>query len=261
MSKKFVDERIPLISQFWLQLQIIIDWLFLPFIGPISLIYFRFVRGVTVKNVKEVRKKFRELASTGKPTMVCSNHLTSFDSVYLHYAFNSVSGYILNFRLLSWNVPAVENFKSNWFLSLFTYLGKTIPIDRSGTSDHHKFVLNKIRYLLDHNEICTIFPEGGRSRTGRVDVENVTYGVGNILNDMNDFQVLCVYMRGDKQDSYSLMPHKGDSIYCDIEAFEPRTELEGRKASRDLSIQIINRIKEMEDVYFQKKDAGMLDRQ
>ncbi len=192
--------------------------------------------------------------------MICANHLTMFDSIFIQYALNGVWGYLKEFRLFSWNTPAVENFKATIFMSLFTYLGKTIPIDRQGSSDHHKLVLNKVRYLMEHGHICTIFPEGGRSRTGKIEVENVTYGVGNILSEMEDYRVLCIYLRGSRQEKHSPLPPYNDSIYMKMETIEPRSEQSGRRAARDISVQIITRLKEMEDEYFLERSEKHSDR-
>lgn len=250
------NQRIPSSEAIKLQIQIWIDWLFFPVVGLLTILFFKVIHRSRIYRHEEIRKRYLELTADGKPTILCSNHLTMFDSIFLHYAMGSVFRYFFNFRLFAWNVPAVENFKSTAFLSLLTYLGKTIPIDRQGASEHHKLVLNKIRYLLDRGETCNIFPEGGRSRTGRVDVENVTYGVGNILREMEDYQVICVYMRANRQETYSALPPSGDDLYVEMEAFQPETEFTGRRAARDLSVQIIEKLQQMETRYFDWKSRN-----
>lgn len=246
-------EKIPAADRLYLRLQIFIDWLVFPLIAYGTKLYLRHIRGNKIRNLNDIREFYQNATASGRPTMVCANHLTMFDSLYLHYALNTFPGYFFNFRTFSWNTPARESFKSTNAMSLFTYLGKTIPIERQGTSEHHQRVLGKIKYLLSRGETCTIFPEGGRSRTGRVDVENVTYGVGTILKDLKDFQVLCIYMRADRQDTYSVIPSRGDMIQINMELIEPRTEQKGMRAARDISTQIIAKLKEMEDAYFASK--------
>ncbi len=40
-----------------------------------------------------------------------------------------------------------------------------------------------------------IFPEGGRTRTGRVDTEGFSYGVGRFVKEFPDLKVMCLYLR------------------------------------------------------------------
>ncbi len=250
-----VTDRIPAKERFFLNLQIAIDWLFFPIVGISTILFFRVVQRVKIQNHDELRKAFQRIVRNKRPTLICANHLTMFDSIFIHYALGGVGSYFFDFRTFSWNTPAVEKFKTTVFMRVLTYLGKTIPIDRQGSGEHHKLVLDKIRYLMERGEVCTIFPEGGRSRTGRVDLENVTYGVGNILKDMGDFQVLCIYIRGSKQVSYTVLPPRKDTIFVRLEVLEPRTTEKGLRASRDLSLQIIQKLKEMEDDYFNSRSA------
>src|SRR6266508_4537149 len=98
--------------------------------------------------------------------------------------------------------------------------------------------------------ICTIFPEGGRSRTGRIDPERVTYGIGQILKDYDNPLVVCLYVRGKHQTTYSYLPRRGDEIYVDLELLEPKTEATGLRKARDIARQVIFKLKEMEDRYF-----------
>jgi len=241
-----------------IKLQQLIDFFtFIP-VGIASVFFMRFIRKNTFINIESMRERYRDITKDKKPTLICSNHLTMFDSIYIHFALNNVIGYIKHFRLFSWNVPAVESFKNSFFISLLTFLGKCIPIDRTGSSEHHKLILNKLKYLLLNGETVTMFPEGGRSRTGKLDVENVRYGAGNILQELDSYQVACIYMRGLTQKTYTTLPEKGDQIYFSIETIEPRTEQKGIRGSRDISLQIINKLKEMEDEFFRKYPESQL---
>ncbi len=234
----------------FLRLQMFTDWLLFPVLGNSVIFFIRFIKRNRISNLKEIRRQYRRAVARGIPTVICSNHLTMWDSFYIHFALGDFWSYFLSFRTFSWNIPAVESFKNSNLTSLITYLGKSIPIDRQGSAEHHELVLNKLKYLLNEGETVTIFPEGGRSRTGRVEPENVTYGVGNILKELEDYQVLVVYMRALSQSTHSVMPPTGDPFYFRMEVMKPVTSSTGMRASRDLSVQIINRIKEMEDDYF-----------
>jgi len=245
-------------DRFYLTVQKLVDWLFFPLVGISSTVFIRWIRNNRVQNHKALRAQFQEILKNGKPTIICSNHLTMFDSIYIQYAFNNAIGYFFHFGQFSWNVPAVEVFKTTLFMKAFTYLGKCIPIDRQGDAAHHKQVLARLKYLMLNREVVTLFPEGGRSRTGYLDVENITYGVGNILKELSDYQVICVYMRGLNHRGYTPLPPRGDEIYFQAEVIEPRTEQSGIRASKEISVQIMTKLHEMEKRYLQQygKDDG-----
>ena len=95
-----------------------------------------------------------------------------------------------------------------------------------------------------------IFPEGTRSRTGRITVETVSYGIGKIIKELPGCDVLCVYLRGASQDSYSHFPVKGETFSIDLELMAPVTKFKGLRAVRDYSAQVISRMKQMENRYF-----------
>lgn len=236
-----------------LRRQALLGWLAFPWVAGAAIFYMRVVRQNRVKNLGEVRRRFREIARARRPIVVCANHLTMVDSFYLHWALCSPLDTMLRFRLLAWNVPAVENFKRRAPISLLTYLAKTVPIDRAGTPEHHRAVIGKLGYLLRKGELVTIFPEAGRSRSGRVEPAEVAYGVGQLLRDVPDALVVCAYIRGDGQETWGAQPAKGDEIEVDLETLEPRTSARGLRASRDLSRQIIAKLKQMEDRYFARR--------
>jgi 1-acyl-sn-glycerol-3-phosphate acyltransferase len=236
-----------------LERQALIGWLAFPWVSSGAIFYMRFVRKNRVKDLAGVRRKFREIVQTGRPIVICANHLTMLDSFYLHWALCSQLDYMRRFRLFAWNVPAVENFKRSAPISALTYLTKTVAIDRAGTPEHHRAVLGKLGHLVREGQLVTIFPEAGRSRTGRIEPAEVAYGVGQMLRDVPDALVVCVYLRGDRQETWGDKPARGDAIEVDIETLEPKTSAKGMRASRDISRQIILKLKEMEDRYFARR--------
>ena len=70
------------------------------------------------------------------------------------------------------------------------------------------------------------------------------------MNSVRDCQALCVYMRGDRQKTWSTIPARGDSFYVDFELFKPVSEHSGLRRSRDLAEQIVARLSRMENQYF-----------
>ncbi|GMV12152.1 MAG: hypothetical protein AMXMBFR56_03760 [Polyangiaceae bacterium] len=239
-----------------LRLQRLLGWLAFPCVSSAAIFYLRVVRGNRVKNMPELRRRFRQVARSERPILICPNHLTMVDSFFVHWALCSPLDYLRHYRLFAWNVPATENFQRGALLKLMSYLGKTVPIDRAGSPAHHSAVLAKLAHLLRQGDLVTIFPEAGRSRSGRVDAEHVRYGVGRLLKDVPDALVVCVYQRGERQESWGFQPARGDRIHVDFELCEPKTSFRGLRASRDLSRQVIDRIKAMEDRYFAEQERN-----
>lgn len=238
-----------------LERQIRVDHLAFPFLAAFVVWWLGWRRRYRLAGLDEVRRVFDEAVGRKRPMVICANHLTMIDSLVLHRAMSTIPRMMLDFRRFSWNVPAIENFAKNFGLRVATYLGKTIPIDRMGSAEHRREVVEKLAWLVEHGEICTIFPEGGRSRTGRVEPESVTYGVGQILKDLKDPLVVCVYLRGDQQETWSDVPVKGDTIRVEATVLEPRTTETGMRAARDLSRQVILELKRLEDGYFARRSA------
>jgi 1-acyl-sn-glycerol-3-phosphate acyltransferase len=207
----------------------------------------RVLRNNRLEGVPEARRRYKAALATGRPTVICANHLTIVDSAYLHWALAPLWEYLLRFRLFPWNVAAVEHLKSTPPLVVICFLGKVLPIDRFGSDAHRKGVVDKLKWLLGHGEVCVLFPEGTRSRTGRIDPATVTYGVGQILRELDRPQVLCAYLRGSKQQQMSSLPIYGDTVKLELELIEPSTEQTGLRAVRDLSRQVIDKLKQMED--------------
>ena len=227
-------------------------------VGPGCIFAMRVVRNNRLEGIEAARRVYRDALATGLPTVICANHLTMVDSGFLHWALASVPDYLLHYERYSWNVAASEHFKSNAFLSSLVFLSKTVGIDRSGDEAHRKAVLEKLRWLVSHGEVVTLFPEGRRSRSGRIDPPTVTYGIGQLLKDLERPQVLCVYLRGRNQQVMSSIPAWGDTMEIAVELIEPSTTQTGLRAVRDLSRQVITKLKAMEDAWLAQRGTFAL---
>lgn len=231
-----------------------IDWIFFPLLSFILILVMKFYAGYKVKDLSKVRKKYKEICKIrgNRPLLICPNHLTMIDSVVLEWAFGSPLWYWLHFRNFPWNIPAVENFKTNYTSRTITYLGKCIPIDRKGGKEHTEYIMSQVEFLLKRGDAFLIFPEGTRSRSGKFELENITYGVGKLIQNLPGIYVLCVYLRGKGQKTYSNFPAKNEEFYIDMCLIEPKTNLIGMRGQRDLALQVGKEIHRMEMEYFNK---------
>ena len=181
---------------------------------------------------------------------MCANHLTRVDSILIAIALGSPWRYVTRYGSLAWNTPAQENFANTWYMRVVVYLAKCVPVSRGGDRRAIGVVLSKITWLIGIGEVALIFPEGGRSRTGRVDADAVTYGVGRIVRALPDCRVLCVYLRGEEQKSYSFLPARKDRFRVSVQSMEPKTAMRGLRGSLDVSKQILTQLADMERRHF-----------
>jgi 1-acyl-sn-glycerol-3-phosphate acyltransferase len=215
---------------------------------------FLFVRlmGWRIRNLNAVRAEvaYRYWNHEG-PWLVCANHLTMVDSLLISYGIASLGSHVLQFGRLPWNLPERKNFQSNPLLALLCYLGKCLPVDRGGDREDLQLLLEKCRHLLDGKNSLMIFPEGGRSRTGRVERENYTYGVGRFLDEFDQCRVLLVYLRGDRQWAYGAMPRWGETFTLQVESFDPRRMPgTGLRLQREYARQIVEKLARMDEAWF-----------
>jgi hypothetical protein len=207
----------------------------------------RFVCGYRIVGVAEARARYRALrAGSRSPLLLCANHLTLIDSVLIAWALGSPGWYLLRFSALPWNVPERRNFASSWWSRALIYVLKCLPITRGGDRREIAGVLSRVAYLLESGEVVLIFPEAGRSRSGRIDVEAAAWGVGRIVGSVPGCQVLCVYLRGERQSQFSDLPARGQRFRVELALLEPKSDLKGLRRSMDLSRQIVTTLAEME---------------
>lgn len=241
-----------------LQVQRAAGWLCLVPLSFLIIALMRWKGRYRVLRKAQIRRRFKEVTSGREPVIICANHLTLIDSVIMLWALASTQTYICNYRLFSWNLPASENVKKHLSWRIITYLSKCIGVERLGGAQHSDSILNKICFLLKKRELIMLFPEGTRSRSGRVTPEAVTYGIGKILQNLPVCRVLCVYLRGRGQYSYSDFPKRGEVFDLDMELFKPLTDKNGLRGARDLSRQVGAKLKELEDRYFETHESAPL---
>ncbi|MDI9569511.1 MAG: lysophospholipid acyltransferase family protein [Pseudomonadota bacterium] len=223
-------------------------------VGIVAPLYFLFLkgRGYRVRATDAMRRRWKELRKEHPgPWLICGNHLTLIDSMLIVYALMSLVDHWREFRAIPWNLPEKANFQRQLWKAALCYLAKCIPVRRGGNQEEMWETMAKCKEVLRRRQVLMIFPEGGRSRTGRVDKENFSYGVGRLLQDHPSCRVLCVYLRGDGQECYSDLPARGETFTVHLEAFHPRRpEREGLRGQRELAGQIISRLVQMEEKYF-----------
>ena len=205
-----------------------------------------------VRDIKEIRRRCAaEFEKHKGGWIICSNHLTMIDSFILSYAIFSLGQHMINYKKLPWNLPERNNYKDNILLTILCYLSKCIPINRGGSREKMKETMDKCVYLLENGEPIMIFPEGKRSRTGRVDKEGFSYGVGRFIKNLKDCKVMLIYLRGDKQENYSVIPAWGEKFSVQIEIFKPQpAEGSELRVQREYAKQIIEQLAQMEGNYF-----------
>jgi len=229
-----------------------------PFTFGVSLVLLRGFLGYRWDDLRAFRTKIRSLLERRDgPVILCPNHLTMIDSLLLIWAMTPAWKAFTKPRLFPWNTPEKKNFAHNAVLRFFCYIGKCLPVVRQGPPHQTKAFLEKVKLLLAKGQSLMMFPEGTRSPSGRVDTKNFAYGIGKIIDDLRQEglkpHVLCLYLRGHKQEGKSAVPRRGNRFFVDAELVEPETHHTGLRAARDLATQIVHRLAEMEAQYFSRK--------
>jgi len=218
---------------------------------PLLAFIMRVLMSYRVDNVAELRKGYRALMKENDgPVLICANHLTMVDSLILAWALGGSWWYVFNYRRMPWNLPEYNRVASVWFTRFAAWVTKCIPIMRGGPRQQVSGVIKRVQHVLSRGDIALIFAEGGRSRDGRVRADSTAHGMGRIINAVEDCKALCVYLRGERQQTWSTVPAYGDSFHVEFEFFQPESLHRGMRRSRDLAQQIVANLARMEDKYF-----------
>jgi 1-acyl-sn-glycerol-3-phosphate acyltransferase len=247
------EVRLPARERVALLVQLAISRLLAPLWIPITSAIMRFGMGWQVDPAGRAvaRREYRRIrAESRAPLLICANHLTMFDSFLIGRAIGFTADYLRDFGALPWNTPERVHFASTWWKRMLAYLYKCVPVRRGSDRIEVAKVLEKVRFLLARGEVALVFPEGGRSRSGRVEEDAAAYGVGRIVNALPGCRVLCVYLRGDGQETFSDLPRRGERFRVSVACIEPKTDQRGLRGSLDVARQITTRLSEMERRYF-----------
>jgi 1-acyl-sn-glycerol-3-phosphate acyltransferase len=222
-----------------------------PLWTPLAVAIMRFGMGYRIDGLSAIRARYARIrAESRSPLLICSNHLTMIDSFLVAWALAPTWRYVVHYDELPWNLPERKNFASTVAERVSAWVMKCIPISRGGAREEISGVLERVAALTANGEIALIFPEGGRSRSGRVEVDDAAWGVGRIVGALPGCRVLCVYLRGRRQKTWSRVPARGDVLDVDIECIEPKSDARGVRRSRDFSRQIVSQLAQMERKYF-----------
>jgi 1-acyl-sn-glycerol-3-phosphate acyltransferase len=205
-------------------------------------------RGYRIPDMRRTRAEFAAMAGRG-PLLVCANHLTLVDSLVIQWALTPGWRLFVRPDWFFWNLPDKYNMSVNPWIRVLGYFGKCVLVRRKGPPEEVRLALDKVKFLMARRQSVLVFPEGGRSRIGRVDTENFMYGVGRMRQETPAARVLCVFARGVGQRVYTNYPRRGESFFIRMKIIEPATRFQGLRADRDLATQIVRQLSEMEQEY------------
>jgi hypothetical protein len=247
-------------EHFGLSVQRMVGWICSP-ITTLAVHWLVRVRlGLTLEDPSEVRRVYRELyQNRDTPLLLCANHLTLVDSALIAWMLGAPATYVMRFRALPWNVPETSNFAATWSQRVMSYVYKCIPIERGGDRSAVASTLARFSEALSRGDTGLIFPEAGRSRSGRVEIERAAYGVGRVVRSLPGCRVLCVYLRGDQQETYSDFPAYGDHLRARTRIVEPKTDHRGLRGSVDIARQITQTLAELEAEHFASHPSAQIE--
>ncbi len=234
-----------------------VAWVNFLWFGFIFVLILRFMARYRIRNKSALRDKANLLMSEAgdRPTIICSNHLTLIDSMIITWAICPAIPSMLNFKRVPWHMPEFANFAKNFALKFMCYLGKSIFVKRGGGAKERRKSMDQIHWLLDNGHTFCMFPEGGRSRSGRVQTDSATYSVGELIQQHPNAKVLTMYIRGDAQKTWGKWPELGSTVEADIRELHIGEIEQGRKGARDISIRIIEDLIKLESEYLAREAA------
>jgi 1-acyl-sn-glycerol-3-phosphate acyltransferase len=230
--------------------QVAVGRLLAPAWVPLVVLLMRFGFRWRIRDVEATRAAYARLLEERRPLLVVANHLTMVDSALIGWGLASAAGHLVRYRGLPWNVPEQSRVERAWLWRGLAYVMKCLPVPRGGDRQEVAQVLERLGHLMRRGEAVLMFPEGGRSRSGSIDAEAVAHGVGRLIKEVEGCRVLCVYLRGDAQRTWSNLPARGDAFTIATRLVEPRTALRGLRASRDLAHQVLAELAAMERAYW-----------
>ncbi len=218
-----------------------------PLVLPLLAAALRFGWGVRVEDRDALRRAYaRARRESEAPLLICANHLTMIDSAIIAWALGSPGFYLRDLASLPWNTPEQTLFAAGPLRAAGAWLLKCLPLRRGGKRADTARVLGRVTALLSRGDVVLIFPEGRRSRSGRVETEAPAWGVGRVVRAVPGCRVLCVYLRGEHQTGHSALPRRGERFRARIDWLEPKSERRGLRGSVEVVDQIVTRLAALE---------------
>lgn len=215
---------------------------------PVLVAVLRFGGGWSLQGAEALRAHYRALRRTHRGgVLVCPNHLTMIDSALVAWALGGPLFFLRDFAALPWNLPERRHFAAHWWNRAAVWLLKCLPIERGGARREQGATLARVAWLLGQGEAVLVFPEGARSRSGRVERDAPTYGPGRLLAAAPDVRVLCVYLRGERQSAMSDLPARGQRFRVAWADVEPKSEQAGLRRALDLTQQVLATLAALEE--------------
>ena len=228
-------------------------WGFVNFVwfGPLFVLLLRWLGGYRCPDLVAVRHKLEGIlkANPGRPVLICSNHMTMIDSMLLTGFLFGFRSLFTQFKRFPWSIPELQNFGSNPLLRLMCYLGKCVYVERQGSVESRRLSWAKVTWLNHQGDSIYVFPEGGRTRIGRIDRQVAVYGVGQLIQDNPSTLVLCAYLRGYGQQNFSFFPKRGESFFVDVDVCNCKI-IPGRRGQREITLQMFDCLEAMEAIFF-----------
>ena len=170
-----------IIEKISLRIQRIVSFIFFLFVYY-GIAFCLVVRRYKIKDRANIRRQFQQLLKKNEgPFLICANHLTFADTFVILWGLNSGWNFWVRFYSFPWNIPSAKLAHASFSARFMSYLAKTIPIHLDKKHANAKSVLKKLVYLLKRKNFVMLFPEGTRSTTGRLNMENYGYGAGQIF--------------------------------------------------------------------------------
>ena len=215
---------------------------------PLVLVAMRLGFGWRLEGAAALRAHYRALRRAHRGgVLICPNHLTMLDSALVAWALGGPLFFLRDFAALPWNLPERRHFAARAWSRAAVWLLKCLPIERGGERRAQGETLAQAAWLLRRGEAVLVFPEGGRSRTGRVERDVVTYGAGRLLAAAPGTRVLCVHLRGERQTAMSNLPARRQRFRVAWAELEPRSHEQGLRRALDCTRQIVATLAALEE--------------